>query len=81
MNTAKFMPRNEGPQEVEFVAEKEGMNVYRLEDGTVLRVRLITMRIDRDGWNEDGSPRYLLKFQQVIDGKYPPNLLRDKSCN
>ncbi len=57
-----------------FVAEQEPMCVYRLEDGSTIRVRLLLMRVERDGSNENGEPQYQVKFQHVMDVEPGPNL-------
>ena len=49
---------------LEFTAEREGWNIYQLEDGTKLRVRLILTNVRRDGNDEQGNPKYL--FQHTL---------------
>lgn len=73
---SKFLPQNGFNGETEFVIEQEGISRYRLEDGTVLIARLICTKITRDGHNTDGTPRYLVSWQQIMDGRYPEHLMK-----
>lgn len=51
-----------------FVAEQEPWNVYRLEDGTIIRARLVMTRILKtDRLTDDGFPVYETRFQQIMD--------------
>ena len=51
---------------LEFTAEREGWNLYQIEDGTKLRIRLILTNVKRDGNDEHGNPKYL--FQHAVVG-------------
>lgn len=52
---------------VEFVADAEPWCRYTLDDGSVVRIRVMLVRCTRDGLNEDGSPKYELQLQQIVD--------------
>lgn len=52
---------------VEFVADKEPWCQYTLDDGTILRVRVMLVRAIRNGLDANGQPLYNLNMQQVID--------------
>lgn len=54
------------PTTIEFAAERESWNVYRLEDGAVLKVRLMVVSVKRDGDNLDGSPKYAVTWQTAM---------------
>lgn len=52
---------------VEFVADKEPWCQYTLDDGTVIKVRIMLTKAARDGIDGQGNPKYLLSFQQVCE--------------
>lgn len=52
---------------VEFVADKEPWCQYTLDDGTILRVRIMLVKVQRDGLDAQGQPKYMLGMQQVTD--------------
>ncbi len=55
-----------------------------LEDGTMITVQLVPVRLSRtDQLTEDGQPMYMFKMQQVIDqippdGRLLPEALKGK---
>lgn len=53
-------------KELDFAAERENWNVYRLEDGTVVKMRIMLAAVKRDGSDEKGEPKYQLSWQQAI---------------
>lgn len=55
------------PEPMQFVVESEPMGLYRLEDGTVLRVRTVLMKALFKGYDQNGKPLYDLAMQQCID--------------
>jgi hypothetical protein len=72
-----------GGREVEatplsFTAAGENWNEYLLNDGTVLRAKLVATEILRvDGeYDPEGNPLYLLKASNVIAASVPENLRR-----
>jgi hypothetical protein len=48
--------------QVEFEAEKEPWTIYKLEDGTVVKIKTILGNVSRlvDRYKPDGEPIYLL---------------------
>jgi hypothetical protein len=53
--------------EVDFTEEKEYWNVYQLEDGTTLKVKLVLRGVKRlRKHNPDGTPIYLINSQNII---------------
>ena len=66
----KFLPTK--PRQVDFIAKSEPWCVYELEDGTVIRARLVMTKIIDDGKKtDDGQPIYQLGFQQICDTTFP----------
>lgn len=55
------------PMPVEFVADSEPWCKYTLDDGTVLRIRVMLVKVTRDGVDVNGNPNYQLQMQQVCD--------------
>ena len=52
---------------VDFSEEKEDWNVYKLEEGTTLKVKLVLKGILRlKKWNPDGTPIYLIQSQNIV---------------
>ena len=45
---------------LDFAIEHEAWNVYMLEDGTRIKMRVILTRVSRDGVDENGNPRLKL---------------------
>lgn len=52
-----------------FVTDQEPWNVYRLEDGTVIRAKIVMTRVTiREGAvTDDGFPIYDLRWQHIVD--------------
>lgn len=79
-----------GPQgmikgkELTFEVEEESWNVYKLEDGTILRVKLIATKIARglDPETGDifylplGEPMYNIRHTVVVSAQVPNELLK-----
>ena len=62
----------------DFTIENEPWNVYRLSDGTEVRVRVVLVAASRrEGkFAEDGSPMYDLNMQQIVHVTAPEHLRR-----
>lgn len=76
----KTVPGPDGlPHEATIIGFREGgehWNEYLLEDGTVLRLKMIVgevVRID-DMYDGDGNPMYLTKAQSVVMVNAPDEL-------
>jgi hypothetical protein len=53
--------------DIDFEEKEEHWNVYRLKDGTTLKVKLILIGIKRlKKHNPDGTPLYLINSQNVV---------------
>lgn len=54
-------------EDVDFVEEKEGWNIYRLSDGSILKVKLVLTGVKRlKKWNPDGTPIYVINSQNIV---------------
>jgi len=52
---------------VDFTEEKEMWNVYKLSDGTTLKVKLVLKGVLRlQKWNPDGTPIYIIQSQNIV---------------
>lgn len=62
--------------EVAFVAEQEPMGIYRFDDGSVLRAKLVLMHVERieGAYNADGTPIYNLIWNQAVMVMAPDHL-------
>lgn len=61
-----------------FAAEQEPMAIYQLEDGSLIKVKVVLMHVERlEGqYLPDGTPMYNCAFQQVLHVHAPPELRR-----
>jgi hypothetical protein len=54
-------------EDIDFEEIEERWNVYKLKDGTTLKVRLIVTSVKRlKKHNPDGTPLYLINSQNVV---------------
>ena len=54
-------------EDIDFEEIEERWNVYKLNDGTTLKVRLIVTTVKRlKKHNPDGTPLYLINSQNVV---------------
>lgn len=72
-------------KDLKFKTIKEDWNIYKLEDGTTLRVKLVAGKISRgiDPETDDifyledrGEPIYHIRYQTIVIAEVPPNLLK-----
>lgn len=71
-------------QDLEYETVKEDWNIYKLEDGTTLRAKLVVQKISRgladDGkairYNPDGEPFYNIRFTTITVADVPEELLK-----
>ena len=53
--------------DIDFEETKENWNVYKLKDGTTLKIKLILLGIKRlKKHNPDGTPIYIVNAQNVV---------------
>lgn len=64
--------------EVAFAADQEPMSIYRFDDGSVLKAKLVLMHVDRieGAYNPDGTPMYNVTWQQVMNVIAAPEMRR-----
>jgi hypothetical protein len=74
-----------GGQEVDatvmpFQVGSENWNEYLLEDGTVLRVKLVATEVVKvdDAYNANNEPVYLIRSQNIVAPSVPDRLMRKK---
>ncbi|MEM1515386.1 MAG: hypothetical protein QXH24_04980 [Candidatus Bathyarchaeia archaeon] len=54
-------------EDVDFTEVEEHWNVYKLSDGTTLKVKLVLVGVKRlKKYNPDGSPIYIIQSQNVV---------------
>lgn len=54
-------------EDVDFAEEEEHWNIYKLKDGTTLKVKLILIGVRRlKKYNPDGAPLYMINSQNVV---------------
>ena len=65
---ARFSPSELAEAEdVDFEEVKESWNVYKLSDGTTLKVKLVLTGVKRlKKYNPDGTPIYVISSQNVV---------------
>lgn len=69
---------------LEYETIKEDWNIYKLEDGTTLRIKIVAAKIARGIdpktgeilYTPEGEPYYNIKYQTVIVADVPKELLR-----
>lgn len=64
--------------EVSFATDQEPMAIYRFDDGTVLKAKMVLMHVERieGAFNADGSPMYNLAWQQAMSIIAVPEMRR-----
>ena len=67
-------------EEVDFENEKEEWNVYKLADGTTLKVKLVLVNVvrSRDKYDPLGNPIYGITSQNIVKVLNAPKKLKRK---
>jgi len=67
-------------EEVDFENEKEEWNVYKLADGTTLKIKLVLVNVVRSRNNYDslGNPIYGITSQNIVKVLNVPEKLKQK---
>lgn len=67
-------------EEVDFGNEKEEWNVYKLADGTTLKVKLVLVNVvrSRDKYDPLGNPIYGITSQNIVKVLNVPEKLKRK---
>ncbi len=76
----KMLGKDVPGEEISFEPEREGWDVYLLEDGTKLKLKTVVTRIDRlDAYRPDGDPVYIVHSSNVVSLDVPESLKKDGS--
>ena len=66
-------------EDVDFEEKEEHWNVYKLSDGTTLKVKLVLTGVKRlKKYQPDGNPIYVISSQNVVRAINVPKELRAK---
>lgn len=66
-------------EDVDFEEVEEHWNVYRLKDGTTLKVKLALLSVKRlKKYNPDGTPVYIISAQNLVRAVDVPDKLKLK---
>lgn len=69
----------EKAEDIDILEDKEFWNVYKLGDGTTLKVKLVLQGVKRLGkWSPDGNPIYVINSTNVVRAIGIPKELRAK---
>lgn len=69
----------EQAEDIDIMDEEEHWNVYKLSDGTTLKIKLIVKGVKRlKKWLPDGSPIYVVNSTNVIRTSGIPKELKAK---
>ncbi|MEM0083910.1 MAG: hypothetical protein QW743_00245 [Candidatus Methanomethylicia archaeon] len=67
-------------EDVDFEEVEEHWNVYKLKDGTTLKVKLVLIGVKRlKKYNPDGTPIYIINAQNIVRAVNIPKELRLKT--
>ena len=68
-------------EQLEFEGEKEPWSIYKLEDGTVFKMKQNLVSIFRlsDRFKPDGEPIYFFKAIGIVDASVPQELKERKA--
>jgi hypothetical protein len=73
--TINFGGRMVAATEVAFKGLKEEWNEYQVEDGAVLRLKVVVSEIFRlDEYDQDNKPIYVIKSSNVLSSSVPEHL-------
>lgn len=65
--------------DIDFTEEEEHWNVYRLSDGTKLKVKLILRGVKRlNQYEPDGTPVYVINSMNVVRAVDIPDAIKAK---
>lgn len=66
------------PKFLQYVADQEPWAQYTLENGAVVRVRIMVTKVEDLGvFLPDGQPSYKISMHQVLDVTWPEDIQRD----
>ena len=65
--------------DIDFEEVEERWNIYKLDDGTTLKVKLVLQGVKRlKKWNPDGSPIYVINSKNLVRVAKVPKELKAK---
>jgi len=68
-----------GAKELDFSEEREYWNEYKLEDGTILKVKLVLRGVKRlNKYEPDGTPIYAVNTMNIVRAVKVPEELKAK---
>jgi len=59
---------------IDFKVEREDWNVYKLEDGTILKLKFILLKVIREKIDKEGRPIYSVQ-SSIVSTVFPPSNL------
>ena len=66
-------------EDLDFMEEKEQWNIYKLNDGTTLKVKLVLQGVKRlQKCDPTGSPIYLINYTNIVRAVNIPKELKAK---
>ena len=75
--TVEFQGRQVKGRSVDFESTGENWNQYKLEDGSVLKIKTVLMEVMRlDHYSDNGDPTYQFVAQQIVAVQVADNLKR-----
>ncbi len=75
--TVEFQGKQVKARSIDFESKGENWNQYTLEDGTVLKMKVVLLDVMRlDTYNDAGDPVYQFSAQQITAVQAPDNLKR-----
>lgn len=78
--TRIFQKDLEEAADLDFTEEDEHWNVYKLSDGTTLKVKLVLRGVKRlKRYNPDGNPIYMIDSQNIVRAVDVPEQLKEKT--
>mgnify|MGYP001098697598 CR=1 FL=1 len=67
----------EEAEDLDFTEEQESWNVYKLSDGTTLKIRIVLQEVKRlKKWKPDGSPIYVIASTNIVRAVNIPEELK-----
>lgn len=77
--TRIFQKDLEEAADLDFTEEEEHWNVYKLSDGTTLKVKLVLRGVKRlKRYNADRTPIYVLNSQNIVRAVDVPEEVKEK---
>ena len=67
-------------ERINIKSAEEKWNIYKLEDGTILRVKTVVASVFRliEEYEPSGKPIYVIRSKDVVDAEVPEKLYKSK---